>query len=85
MSNEGMERQPVKPSAVAEVARGIARWRERRGLTIEQLARQSGFPTTVLLVIETGQHDPDIDLLDRLARVLGIRMIDLFDTGEREL
>ncbi len=72
-----MEQHRGKSSAVAEVARGIARWRELRGLTVEQLAQRSGIPTIVLLAIEAGQHDPDIDLLDRLARVLGIRLIDL--------
>jgi ribosome-binding protein aMBF1 (putative translation factor) len=81
MNNEGLGRQPMKPSGVAEVARGIALWRERRGVSIEQLAQQSGFPSTVLAAIETGQHDPDIDLLDRLAKVLRIRLVDLFEHG----
>lgn len=77
MIDEGMEQQPRKLSGVAEVARGIALWRECRGLTIEQLAQQSSLPSTLLSAIEMGQHDPEIDLLDRLARVLGIRLIDL--------
>ncbi|WP_370675562.1 helix-turn-helix domain-containing protein [Pleomorphomonas sp. PLEO] len=77
MIDEGMEQQPRKLSGVAEVARGIALWRECRGLTIEQLAQESGLPSTLISAIEAGQHDPDIDLLDRLARVLRIRLIDL--------
>lgn len=85
MSSEGMEQQRGKRSAVAEVARGVARWRNRRGLTVEQLAQRSGIPTIVLLAIEEGQHDPAIDLLDGLASVLEIRLVDLFDTEEDEI
>ncbi len=80
-----MEQQRGRPSAVAEVARGVALWRKRRGLTVEQLAQRSGIPTIVLLAIEDGQHDPAIDLLDGLARVLKVRLIDLFDTEEDEI
>lgn len=77
MNNEEAEQQPTQLSGVAEVGRGVAVWRERRGLTIEQLAQLSGFPSMLLSAIEVGQYDPDIDLLDRLVRVLGIRLIDL--------
>ncbi|PKR89083.1 hypothetical protein CXZ10_11235 [Pleomorphomonas diazotrophica] len=77
MNNEGVEQQPTQLSGVAVVGRGVAVWREQRGLTIEQLAQLSGFPSMLLSAIEAGQHDPDIDLLDRLAGVLGIRLIDL--------
>lgn len=80
-----MGQQRGKRSAVAEVARGVARWRNRRGLTVEQLAQRSGVPTTVLLAIEEGQHDPAIDLLDGLASVLKVRLIDLFDAGEDQI
>jgi len=80
-----MEQQRGRPSAVAEVARGVALWRKRRGLTVEQLAQRSGIPTIVLLAIEGGQHDPAIDLLDGLARVLKVRLIDLFDAEEDEI
>ena len=80
-----MEQHRGKSSAVAEVARGIARWRELRGLTVEQLAQRSGIPTIVLLAIEEGQHDPAIDLLDGLASVLKVRLVDLFDVEENKI
>lgn len=82
MISEGMEQQRGKPSAVVEVARGVAKWRKRRALTVEQLAQRSGIPTVVLLAIEDGQHDPTIDLLDGLASILKVRLIDLFDAEE---
>lgn len=72
------ESKPGRTSAVLEVARGVAYWRESRELTVEQLAQQSGIPSVVLEAVEAGQHDPDIDLLDRLAFILEIRLIDLF-------
>ena len=80
-----MGQQWGKRSAVAEVARGVARWRNRRRLTVEQLAQRSGIPTIVLLAIEEGQHDPTIDLLDGLASVLKVRLIDLFDVEEDKI
>ncbi|WP_165790950.1 helix-turn-helix domain-containing protein [Pleomorphomonas carboxyditropha] len=80
-----MGQQQGKRSAVAEAARGVARWRNRRGLTVEQLAQRSGIPTIVLFAIEGGQHDPAIDLLDGLASVLKVRLIDLFDAGEDQI
>lgn len=80
-----MGQQRGKRSAVAEVARGAALWRKRRGLTVEQLAQRSGIPTIVLRAIEDGQHDPAIDLLDGLASVLEIRLVDLFDVEEDKI
>lgn len=85
MNSEGVEQQRGRSSAVAEVARGVALWRKRRGLTVEQLAQRSGIPTIVLFAIEGGQHDPAIDLLDGLASVLKVRLIDLFDAGEDQI
>jgi transcriptional regulator with XRE-family HTH domain len=78
------ESKPGRTSAVLEVARGVAYWRESRELTVEQLAQQSGIPSVVLEAVEAGQHDPDIDLLDRLVFILEIRLIDLFavDTSD---
>ena len=76
MIDEGSK--PGRTSAVLEVATGVAYWRECRELTVEQLAQQSGIPSVVLEAVEAGQHDPDIDLLDRLAFILEIRLIDLF-------
>jgi len=85
MNDEGSEQRPIKTGAVAEVARGVFRWRKRRALTVEQLAQRSGVPTVVLLAIEGGQHDPAIDLLDGLADALMVRLVDLFDAGEDEI
>lgn len=82
MNDEGSEQQQGKPGAVAEVARGVFRWRKRRGLTVEQLAQRSGVPTVVLVAIEGGQHDPAIDLLDGLADALMVRLVDLFEPEE---
>lgn len=85
MSSDGVEQQRGKLGAVGEVARGVFRWRKRRGLTVEQLAQRSGIPTVVLLAIEEGQHDPAIDLLDSVADALMVRLVDLFDAGEYEM
>ena len=84
MNDEGGELPQGKPGAVATVARNVALWRKRRGLTLEQLAASSGVPTVMLVAIEGGQHDPGIDLLDGLAKALAVRLVELFRDEEQE-
>ncbi|WMT87036.1 helix-turn-helix transcriptional regulator [Pelagibacterium sp. 26DY04] len=66
-------------SAVLAVGRNIRRVRERKGISREDFARALG--TTIEHVIgwEAGQTDLDVDTLDRIVEVLGIKHRDLFD------
>jgi transcriptional regulator with XRE-family HTH domain len=65
----------------------------RRGaqLSQERLADAAGLSTNYISVIEKGQRLPSLEVLSRLARVLGVPLTAFFDEGipdgplEREL
>ena len=60
--------------------------RARRDLTQEQLATLAGVTRKTINTIETGRFVPSTTLALTLARVLGLRVEDLFalDDGGRE-
>lgn len=63
---------PDGDSAMALLGRNVGFWREARGLTLLALAARSGIAADTLRGIEQGQHDPSVDMLDRLAEALGV-------------
>lgn len=69
---------------VGGVGRRIAYWRERRGLTQEQLGALMGLSRRAVQDIEAGarQADPRLSLLERAAEALSIRIEQLL--SERE-
>lgn len=52
-------------------------WREYRGLTLAELAKQCGVSSPALSQIETGKRTPSVDLLTKLAKALRCDMEDL--------
>jgi transcriptional regulator with XRE-family HTH domain len=64
----------------------IAR-RIRYGLTQGQLAARMGTSVPAISRIESGQHRPNLDTLERLALAFGERFVFGFEdqAGEREL
>ncbi len=48
--------------------------REERGLNASDLSTVAGIDETVLVAVENGQHDPDFDLLLRLADAMNTRV-----------
>ena len=58
--------------------------RQRRGLTQDQLAEQVGLSPKYISGIERGVENPTMDILIRLAKVLGVEPYDLFLFGELE-
>jgi transcriptional regulator with XRE-family HTH domain len=62
---------------VIEVGRRIRRWREARGLSQGQLARQLGKTQTALSYWEAGRRAPGIDDLVELAAALSLDVSDL--------
>ncbi|MFH2203100.1 MAG: helix-turn-helix transcriptional regulator [Elusimicrobiota bacterium] len=67
------------------VARGIREWRDRRGLTIEQLAGASGVDAGYLSHITIGRKSPSLKTLEKIARGLGVAPEELFrGSGEKE-
>ena len=58
--------------------------RQRSGLTQDQLAEEVGLSPKYISGIERGVENPTMDILIRLAKVLGVEPYDLFLFGESE-
>ncbi|WP_439366169.1 helix-turn-helix domain-containing protein [Bradyrhizobium sp. DASA03005] len=65
-------------NARALVAWNVRRIRVDRGIPQEQLAYDAGIDRSYLGGIEQQKKNPSIDLLDRIARTLGIHLSELF-------
>lgn len=48
-------------------------------LTQEQLAALAGTTNEYISQIESGRRNAGIDMIQRISRALGVRMVDLFD------
>ena len=65
------------PSATARVAARIAEIRAQRGLTQESLAARARINRVTLARLERALHPPNLDTLVRIARALGVDLVDL--------
>ena len=59
------------------VGENLRRLRRQRGFSLEQLSHLSGVSRAMLGQIETGKSAPTINLLDRVARALGVSIAGL--------
>ena len=66
------------------VGQRIRRYRELRGWSVRQLAREAGIAHPALLRIERGQGMLPVGTLDKLARALGLLLSDLVREDDRE-
>jgi len=64
-------------SATQRVAARVAEIRARRGLTQESLAAKARSNRVTLARLERAQHPPNLDTLERIARALGVAVVDL--------
>jgi transcriptional regulator with XRE-family HTH domain len=60
------------------IARNVRRVRVSKGISQERLAFDSGIDRAYLGGIEREAENPTVDLLDRLANVLGVSLGELF-------
>ena len=65
----------------AHVAQAVKRQRERLGLTLRDLASQSGVSASMISDIERDAKSPTISTLDALAQALGLPMSALTDSA----
>lgn len=65
----------VRPTRVTNVIRPL---REDAGLTQVGLAAQIGVTRQTLIAIEQGRYSPTLELAFQIARVLGVRLDDVF-------
>lgn len=55
----------------------LAFWRVRRGLPLDDLAREAGLPIETVTALEAGTVAPEAAVFERLALILGIEAEDL--------
>lgn len=66
------------------LARNLKAYRQARGLSQEELAHRADIDRTYISSIERCQYAASIDVLDRLARELGVKPAALLDEGEEK-
>jgi transcriptional regulator with XRE-family HTH domain len=62
---------------VERVAMRVKEWRERRGMTQEQLAAKAGISRGYLARLETARQDPKLSTLEKLAKALKVDIAKL--------
>ena len=55
----------------------VKEWRERRGMTQEQLAERAGISRPYLARLETARQDPKLSTLEKIARALKVDVTKL--------
>jgi transcriptional regulator with XRE-family HTH domain len=56
----------------------LREWRQRRGETIYSLAEKARIHFTSVVRIEQAQMSPTVEMLEKLAKALGIHVRDFF-------
>lgn len=69
-----MSEQPAVAAAIEQIAPRLRRARERRGLTLAELARATGVSTSTLSRLESGQRKPSLELLLPIIATLGVHL-----------
>lgn len=62
----------------------LRRLRRAAGMSQEQLGLEAGVQRNFISLIETGQNQPTINTITRLARALGMKASELVAEAERE-
>lgn len=63
----------------------LVRCRKARGLTQEQLSERAGISLSFLSMMEIGQRHPNVDMVFKLAKGLGMAPRDLIAELEKEV
>jgi transcriptional regulator with XRE-family HTH domain len=71
-------REPI----LAQVGKRIRNLREGKGISQEVLAEKSGLHRTYIGGVERGLRNPSLKSLQRIARGLGVGVVDLFQTAK---
>ena len=74
-----------KEAPVYRVGERIARFREKKGITVNKLANLSGLSQSHLRDIELGNKTPSVETLYQICEALGITLKDFFDDGSESL
>ena len=63
--------------ATKKVAARIAELRDKRGMTQRALSKKARINRVTLARLEQARHPPTLDTLERIARALGVKLVDL--------
>lgn len=63
----------------------LREWRDRRGLSIRQLADRAGVTFSTVHRIEAGRLSPTVAMLEKLAKALGVDVVDFFPPRRRRI
>jgi transcriptional regulator with XRE-family HTH domain len=73
----------IKVANVKEIlAKNLKKHRKRLGITQPELAESAGLSTNYLGMIEVARNFPTADVLERLAKALGIKSNELFSVSD---
>jgi len=61
----------------------LRHWRERRGYSVRELARRAQVGFVTVSRIENDHMSPTVDMLEKLAKTLGITVRDFFPSERR--
>ena len=65
-------------SAQRRLSKNIQRIRHDKGLSQEEVAHRAEVHQTYLSGVETGQRNPSVKVVERIANALGVDIADLF-------
>ncbi len=61
----------------------LRHWREKRGYSLRELAQRAGVTYVTISRIENGHVSPTVQMLEKLAKALGIGLRDFFPVEQR--
>src|SRR4051794_678857 len=76
-SGGGWWRSRPPPRAAADVGRRVREWRERRGMSLSELARRAVVGKATLSGLEAGTRNPTLDTLQAVAAALDLPLTTL--------
>lgn len=65
-----------------DIAKNIKTIRERKGMSQKELINTVGLGAPMYSRIETGKAEPSLTTLEKIAKALGVKLIDLFDVDD---
>lgn len=78
------EKEKEAASGSSPIGARLRDIRQKRGLTLQQVADGTGFALSFLSLLERDKVTVTIDNLSRLARFYAVRMVSLFESAEAE-
>ncbi|ALG13714.1 helix-turn-helix domain-containing protein [Kibdelosporangium phytohabitans] len=72
-----MEGQPTVDAVIEQIAPRLRRAREKKGVSLADLARVTGISTSTLSRLESGQRKPSLELLLPVTAALGVPLDEI--------